>query len=428
MGATGRENRKAYEPFAAACVHGEPPACSVACPLNLDVREIVRHIQAGSFTAAYKAYRVKAVFPEIVSMICDEPCQAGCVRKDLDESVSLRLLERACVEFARAKGIPSFNLPPKTQRIAVIGAGLSGLTCAVKLAAKSYPVTVHEKSDRLGGRLWDLLDPEVFLPALRSQLDATDCVVRLGTEVTSLGDIEYDAVVVATGEQGRAFGLVEGMDGRSYGTKQPGAFVIGNLLGATPVEDIAQGRIAVASVEKYLKVGAMDGMPETFRRTRRAFEMDLSGVERSMAVVPPGDREAYDEVAAAAEAGRCLLCDCTVCSDGCELFGAFRKMPKQMVSDAVASLHTKRSAGMVRAMSSCNLCGLCGKICPQGIDMGRFFSDFRVFKREDGLLPPAFHEFFMSDMRHANEEAYLARTAPGHVQAGRVFFPGCQLA
>jgi len=60
--------------------------------------------------------------------------------------------------------------------------------------------------------------------------------------------------------------------------------------------------------------------------------------------------------------------------------------------------------------------------------MGRFYTDFRVFKREDGLLPPAFHQFFMSDMQHANEEAYLARTAPGHTRAGRVFFPGCQLA
>jgi len=423
----GREDRKAYEPFAAACVHGELPACSASCPLNLDVREIVRHIQAGNFTAAYKAYRVKAVFPEIVANLCDEPCKAGCVRKGLDQSVSLRLLEKACVEHARDKSIPSFNLPPKTHTVAVIGAGLSGLTCAVKLASKSYPVTVYEKSDRLGGRLWDLLCPEVFLPALRLQLDAVDCVVRLGTEVVSLDDLECDAVVVATGEGGEAFGLLEDMDRRSFGTARPGVFVIGNVLGATPVEGIAQGRIAAASVEKYLKVGAMDGMPETFRRTHCPFEMDLSQV-RPRAAVSPADGESYDQEAAGAEAARCLLCDCTVCSDGCELFGAFRKMPKQMVSDAVASLHTKRSAGMVRAMSSCNLCGLCGKICPQGIDMGRFFSDFRVFKREDGLLPPAFHEFFMSDMRHANEEAYLARAAPGHTKAGRVFFPGCQLA
>lgn len=198
----GREDRKAYEPFAAACAHRELPVCGAACPLNLDAREVVRHIQTSNFTAAYKTYRNKAVFPEIVADLCDEPCKTACVRKDLDESVSLRLLEKACVEHARDKSIPNFNLPPKTQTVAVIGAGLSGLTCAVKLASKSYPVTVYERSGRLGGRLWDLLDPEVFLPALRLQLDAVDCVARLGSEVVSLDDLECSAVVVATGEGG----------------------------------------------------------------------------------------------------------------------------------------------------------------------------------------------------------------------------------
>ncbi len=422
-----REDRKAYEPFAAACVHGELPSCSVSCPLNLDVREMVRHVREGNFTAAYKTYRVKAVFPEIVANLCDEPCRAGCVRKDLDESISLRLLEKACVEFAGARDIPSFNLPPRTKRIVVIGAGLSGLTCAVRLAAKSYPVTVYEKSDRLGGRLWDLLAPEIFLPALRAQLEASGCVVRLETEVASLDEVEGDAIVVATGEGGNTFGLLEGVDRQSFGTMQPGKFVVGNLLGTTPVEDIAQGRIAAFSAEKYLKVGAMDGMPETLRQTQCALVTDLAGV-RSEKAVAPGSQGTYDEKAASAEAERCLLCDCTFCSDGCELFGAFRKMPKQMVSEAMASLHAKTSKGATRVMSSCNLCGLCGKVCPQGIDMGRFYRDFRIFKQEDGLLPPAFHDFFMRDMQFANEEAYLACAAPGHTQAGHVFFPGCQLA
>ncbi|MBN1631137.1 MAG: NAD(P)-binding protein, partial [Thermoleophilia bacterium] len=344
----------------------------MACPLNLDVREIVRYVQEGNFTAAYKAYRTKAVFPEIVANLCDEPCKAGCVRRDLDESISLRLLEKACVDLAQRKAVPSFNLPAKPQKIAVIGAGLSGLTCAVRLAAKSYAVTVYDKSGRLGGRLWRLLDPEIFLPAIQAHLDAADCVLRLETEMVSLSDIDYDAAVVATGEGGETFGVMDGMDGQSFGTRQPGVFVIGNLLGTTPVEDIAQGRIAAVSVEKYLKVGAMDGMPESFRQTRSKFGMDLSKVESRPAVVP-GDRGAYSEQEARDEACRCLLCDCTICSDGCELFGAFRKMPKYMVSDAFASLNTKRNAGMNRVMSSCNLCGLCGRICPQGIDMGRFF-------------------------------------------------------
>jgi Fe-S oxidoreductase len=426
MSNTGREHRKAYESFASACVRGELPACATSCPLNLDVREIVRALQQGNFTAAYKAYRVKAVFPEIVAAVCDEPCKGACVRKDLDESISLRTLEQSCVDFARSRGIPAYNLPPRPEKVAVIGAGLSGLACAVKLAAKNYPVTVYERSARLGGRLWDLLAPELFLPVLQAQIDAGSCEVLFHTEVGSLDDLEADAVVVATGAEGESFGLLYEGDQRSFGTTRQGVFLVGNLLGTTPVEDIAQGRTAAFSVEKYLKVGGNDGMPDTYRQTECSIPMDLANVE-VRAPVRPTNRAAYDEKEARAEAGRCLLCDCNLCSDGCELFGVVRKMPKQMVTDAMASLHSAKSGGSVRAMSSCNLCGLCGKTCPQGIDMGRFYRDFRVFKREDALLPPAFHEFFMHDMRHANAEAYLASAAPGHDRAGRVFFPGCQL-
>ena len=270
------------------------------------------------------------------------------------------------------------------------------------------------------------MDAGVFLPSIMAQLDATACAVRLETQVTCLSDMEHDVVVVATGEGGNTWGLLDGIDPQSFGTEQSGVFVIGNIRGTTPVEDIAQGRIAAFSVEKYLKVGAMDGMPETFRQTHSPLVMDLSRVESGGAVVPKSG-EVYDEQEAVAEACRCLLCDCTICAEGCEFFDAVRKMPRQLVSDAVASLNTRSNCGVTRAISSCNLCGLCGKICPQGIDMGQFCSDFRVFKREDGLLPPVFHQFFLDDMRSANEEAYLARPAPTYEQARYVFFPGCQL-
>jgi Fe-S oxidoreductase len=424
------QNRKTGDSSASACVRGQLPSCGTACPLNLDVRQIIRHMKQADFTAAYKAYRVKAIFPEIVANICDEPCKGACVRRDLDESISLRLLERACVDFAVSKTVPSFNLPRKMQRIAVIGAGLSGLTCAVKLASKNYPVTIYEKSSRMGGRLWDLLDADIFLPAIRAQLDTTNCDLRFETRIAALSDIEYDAAVVATGEGGEVWDLLGGMNAQSFGTGVPGVFVIGNILGTTPVEDIAQGAIAGHSVEKFIKVGGMDGIPVTFRQTRSTFAMDLSRVPGRMAIAP-GVQGVYDEQAACAEADRCLMCDCTVCSDGCELFSFTGRMPKEIVAESVASLHTRTSVSgqyATRVLSSCNLCGLCGKTCPQGIDMGQFCSDFRVFKHEDGMLPPAFHDFVMRDMQFANNEAYLARAAPGRSTARYLFFPGCQLA
>jgi len=415
--------------FADACVHGELPACSVACPLNLDVREMIRHIQRGDFTAAYRTYGSKAVFPGIVSRVCDEPCANACVRQGIDDSVRLRLLERACVQFTKTRAIAPFNLPPKQQRIAVFGAGLAGLACAVRLGAKSYSVTVYERRDVIGGRLWDLLDPNDFLPELQAQVAQANCELELRAEISSLEQVQYDVALIATGKDGASFGMLKELDLRSYGTKLAGLFLVGNLLGTTPVEDVAQGVIAAHSIEKFIKVGAMDGISETFRQTESPLRMDLSHVARKEAQRAAG--EAYTKGQAVAEAERCLRCDCTRCSDVCELFGSLGRMPKDLVSSAMASLHTRAAmAGQqaTRAMSSCNLCGLCARVCPEHIDMGQFFADFRGFKREDTKLPPAFHDFFLRDMESANDEAYLARAAPGHQLARYLFFPGCQLA
>lgn len=63
----------------------------------------------------------------------------------------------------------NFNVPVKDKKIAVIGAGISGLACAFKLAAKKYQVTVFEKTDRIGGKLWELMDSEVFLADIATQ-------------------------------------------------------------------------------------------------------------------------------------------------------------------------------------------------------------------------------------------------------------------
>ena len=68
--------------------------------------------------------------------------------------IDLLELERAAVKYARSLDPINFNVPVKDKKIAVIGAGISGLACAFKLAAKKYQVTVFEKTDRIGGKLW----------------------------------------------------------------------------------------------------------------------------------------------------------------------------------------------------------------------------------------------------------------------------------
>ncbi len=423
-------SRKNYETFAKTCVYGNKASCVCACPFNFDVPSFIKYMQEGNYKLAYKQYQSQSIFPGIVSKICNEPCKKACVRCDLDESISMRLLEKASIDYSNVSDPPKFNLPRKNKKIAVIGAGLCGLTCATKLGSKNYDVTIYEKSDRIGGRLWQLLDPDEFLSEIAFQMKNAHCEYIMETTINTLDDIEYDAAFISTGKGENDFGLREGLNKNSFSTVKNGVFMGGNILSTLPVEDIAHGVTAAHSIEKYLKTGLMDGIPETFILKQSQIRMDLSRVPPA-AIVRPKSAEKYEKEEALCEASRCLKCNCTICSDGCEVFSFFNKPPKLMVGDAMASLHTKASftgQQATRTMSSCNLCGLCGTICPEKIDMGKFFYDFRQFKSEDKMYPPAFHDFFIRDMHFSNKEAYLVHTAPRYNNASHLFFPGCQLA
>ena len=422
-------DKKEYDSFAKNCIIGGLPPCGGSCPLNLDIPAIVRNMQIGDFSAAYRQYRNQSVFPAVVSEICPQYCLESCVRKNKDDSISLLLLERACVEFTASDKPSNYNLPKRVKRIAVIGGGLAGLTCALKLGTKGYDVSLYEKSGALGGRLHGLLDPGIFLPEIERQMQFAHCNIELGREIISLDDIDFDAVYVATGRGGAHFGLIDPVDGNSFASAREGVFIGGAILGAEPVEDIAQAVVASHSIEKYIKISKMDGIPETFIRKGGCIAKDMGRVAEHDPV-KPADGHRYSKEEAVSEARRCLLCDCTECRDACELFDFFRKNPKQIAGEAMTSLHSK--AGITKQVAtkliaSCNLCGLCGKVCPEGIDMGQLAYDFRYFTAQSKTYPPAFSDFFIRDMIFSNETAGLIRSAPGYERAKHLFFPGCQL-
>ena len=79
------------------CIQEQPPACTAACPVHLDARGMITEITRGDFAAALKLYRKAVPFPGIISHICDQPCQAACLRKELGGAIEIAALERACL-------------------------------------------------------------------------------------------------------------------------------------------------------------------------------------------------------------------------------------------------------------------------------------------------------------------------------------------
>ena len=170
-------------------------------------------IAAGDFAAALKLYRKAVPFPGIISRICDQPCQAACLRKDLGGAIEIAALERACLDFGSQDAEPIKALPRKAKKVAIIGAGISGLTVAFDLARKGWGVVIYEASDRIGGGLWkippDILPRDVLVNDLQI-IETLGVEIRLNTAVGRKGGNghstflarlceEYDAVYLGIG-------------------------------------------------------------------------------------------------------------------------------------------------------------------------------------------------------------------------------------
>lgn len=409
------------------CLQNEPAFCTAACPFHLDVRDFGEKMHRGGFNAAYRLYLNTVGFPAIVAALCDEPCKAVCPRRLTDGTISLRLLEKASVDYARNLDPNSYNVPAKNKRIAIIGAGVSGLACASRLASKKYDVTVYERSDRIGGHLWNCLSPDIFLPEFQRQFMHEQYVLCLNTEITSLRDLNFDAIYIATGAGGADFGL-QPDPGGAFASTTPGVFLGGSLTGRNSMQAIADGLGVVAAIERYVKVGSMN-QPVEIVSTK--LEMDPATIAPSAPVLPTNG-SAYTQEEAVLEAKRCLRCRCDVCYRYCDLLHIFKKYPKRIAEEVELTIHPGTLDGngtlATRFISTCNQCGLCKEVCPIGIDIGELLLQNHRIMREKGAMPWGFHDFWLRDMEFTNsEQAQLCRMPAGYTQSQYMFFPGCQL-
>lgn len=142
---------------ATRCIQCPDPApCMRACPANNNIPEAMELIEQGKFVEAAAVYRMTSSMPEICGRVCphDELCQGSCVRSKRGETVMTGAMEAFVADIARAEG--GYRIPvgePTGKRIAIIGAGPSGLACAEQLVRKGHEVHVFESMPASGGLL-----------------------------------------------------------------------------------------------------------------------------------------------------------------------------------------------------------------------------------------------------------------------------------
>ncbi len=144
-----------YEGYAKISKPQLAAPCKAACPHNVPAQAYVQKIAKGEFREAYDLIMGKNPLQSVCGWVCSHPCESECTRGEIGTPIKIRELKRFILEYSKNAGWkPNINLKDKKdKKVAVIGSGPAGLSCAYNLATAGYQVTVFEKENYFGGML-----------------------------------------------------------------------------------------------------------------------------------------------------------------------------------------------------------------------------------------------------------------------------------
>ena len=197
---------------ATRCLNCKKPFCMDGCPVGVPIPEFIHHVAEGEFEEAYQTITRENALPAICGRVCpqENQCEGKCVRGIKTESVGIGRLERFVADYHREHGKPAeLKIEKNGKKVAVIGSGPAGITCAGELAKKGYDVTVFEALHKTGGVLSYGI-PEFRLPKklVQSEVDGvaalgvdfeTNVVVGRSITIDELQEQGYQGIFVGSG-------------------------------------------------------------------------------------------------------------------------------------------------------------------------------------------------------------------------------------
>ena len=167
------------------CINCKNAKCMQGCPVSINIPAFVHEVKEGNFEKAYQIISESSALPAICGRVCpqESQCEGKCIRGIKGEAISIGKLERFVADWARQNGIrPAAPAEKNGKKVAVIGSGPSGLTCAGDLAKLGYDVTIFEALHEAGGVLVYGI-PEFRLPKLDVVAKEVENVKALGVKI-----------------------------------------------------------------------------------------------------------------------------------------------------------------------------------------------------------------------------------------------------
>jgi formate dehydrogenase beta subunit len=265
--------------------------CESACPSHLPIAKYVELIKEGRFTESLDAIRGATCLAGVLGRVCVRPCEDNCRRGNVDECISIKWLKRfvADYELERRREPEIKREAAKPEKVAVIGAGPAGLSCAYYLALKGYPVTIFERLGEPGG-MAAVGIPDYRLPREIMRYEA-GILERLGVEIrynTQIGkeitlsrifEEGYKAIFIGVGAHTNQPMGVEGED-KGYRGFIPGVFYLLEInLGRDPYPEgkkvvvVGGGNVAIDCVRTSFRIAKQD-VNLVYRRTQKEMPAD----------------------------------------------------------------------------------------------------------------------------------------------------------
>jgi len=272
---------------------GKSP-CTAACPAKVNAHGYVKLMSNRKFKEALDLIRETNPFPAICGRVCHHPCEENCLRSEIDESIAIRNLKRFAADYIMKHGEdqPETLKPNRKEKVAVVGAGPSGLTCALSLTKMGYQVTVFEASNKPGGIMTSCM-PDYRMPEKTAMYDVTRVLahgiklqknVKIGKNMT-LKELrqQYQAVYVSIGLQNPTKLNIDGSNSR------------GVLYGIPFLRDVKKGKKPKSLGKKIVIIGggnvAIDCAKTAIRLGAKKATILYRGIKENM----PADKHKVDD-------------------------------------------------------------------------------------------------------------------------------------
>ena len=277
------------------CLNCKDPRCVLGCPAHNNIPMFIKQFIEGDIEGSYNTIQLTSNLSSICSRVCDQSrqCEGACIRNKTGEPVAIGLIERYISDYNMAKiSKNAAETQYFDKKVAIVGSGPAGISCALKLSEYGYNVTIFEANDKIGGLLYNGI-PRFRLPndVLNLKLDElkkenieikTNSIFGFDFDVRSLKKAGYSAIFIGVGAQASKYMGIPGEDCDNLITSSDFLNAVSygyDVNIGKKVIVVGGGNAAIDAARTAIRLNGVENVKIVYRRTKEDMPASISEIE-----------------------------------------------------------------------------------------------------------------------------------------------------